>query len=293
MSVSAPAPILVVGWSQVGKTVLAAQLLLRLRDAAGGLRLRTPPKDVSLLESAIADLSQGLAPKHTPKDALGDLTLHLEGPVDLIWPDYGGEQIRRMTRDTRQLPSGWRPLIERAGGWLLLVRPSGSPDYTDVVSRPLHSVMREWRGRSSAAGEDSDEGITVDWSDQALLVETLQILMEVREIRPYDSGELPALVVALTCWDELFPDTDETVAPPALLAERYPLLHAFIESNWPPAHRAVFGLSAQGQRLNQSVPDEEYAIEGPEGNGYIVHPSGERDPDLTGLIAGLLSRMEP
>ena len=36
--------------------------------------------------------------------------------------------------------------------------------------------------------------------------------------------------------------------------------------------------------------DEEYAAMGPERHGYVVLPTGERDSDLTGLIASLVER---
>lgn len=294
---SASESILVVGWSQVGKTVLATQLLLRLRSDRGHLRLRVPPSDVSLLESAKDALSEGLAPGHTPAQSLGDLTLPLVGPVDLVWPDYGGEQVKRMVQDARRLPDGWRERIEAAGGWLLLVRPSQSRDFEDILSRPLHAFVESRREQATdayraAETPDTQLDLSIVWSDQALLVEILQILREVKGAKLYDPTRAPVLAVGLTCWDELYADDDDGApAPPDLLAERYPLLSSYIEANWSEERRFVFGLSAQGRTLGKDDPDVEYAITGPEGHGYVIHPDGRRDDDLTAPIAELIARV--
>ena len=291
--------LLVIGWSKVGKTVLAVQLVLRTQKGKGSLTFREPPPNLTLVEAPTAALSEGRAPAHTPANVLSDLTLPLTGPFDLVWPDYGGEQVRKMVGQKRRLPQGWRERVESAGGWLLMIRPMRSPDFEDVLTRPLPEIVTERRAvasTTSGTGRETDaDGEEYDpssiWSDQSLLIEILQILREVRGRSAFDPETAPVLAVALSCWDEMYPDAESDRTPSDVLRKRYPLLTSFVEANWAADRRVVYGISAQGQDLKEGVSDEAYAEKGPEEHGYIVDPSGERDTDLTVLISDVIERI--
>lgn len=65
------------------------------------------------------------------------------------------------------------------------------------------------------------------------------------------------------------------------------MLSSFIHNTW--AKPGVMGLSALGQALSPTAPNEEYSNLGPEQFGYVVLPDGLHSPDLTLPIQYLLN----
>jgi hypothetical protein len=269
--------ILLIGESGVGKTHYGAQLLKRLMKADGHLRMRGAATNLQPFESAMESLNEGKAAGHTPTSTFVDSVWPIVdgqgNPAELVWPDYGGEQIRNMT-SVRRVPSAWRSRVASTPSWLLLVRLQQTRLGDDVFSRPLHHL-------NSTAGEQKQE---VQISDQARLVELLQMLLYIRGSGSSGAPSAPQLCVLLSCWDEL--GTDAKI-PLEVLSERLPLLSSFIASNWPEV--SILGLSALERPLDRNDRDLEYAAIGPENFGYVILPNGERSPDLTLPVRLLLA----
>jgi len=179
-------------------------------------------------------------------------------------------RIRRVIVD-RKIPERWRSEAA-ADRWLLLIRLSNHPELPDVLSRPIGELAH--RPLTSAGGDDS---LPVDmWS-----VELLQALLYWRRQaavpQPY-----PRLTLVLSCWDEL----DITDATPAALArERLALLDGYCSATWPSGAFDVVGLSAQGHRLHDDKPSDDYLDHGPQQMGWFVTSDGRQDDDLTALVA--------
>ena len=235
--------ILLIGESGVGKTHYGAQLLQRLMKGDGLLRMNGAASNLEPFEAALESLNDGRAADHTATstyvDSIWPVTDGEGRQAKLVWPDYGGEQIRSMIT-SRKVPSAWQERIRAAGAWLLLLRLQQMRIGDDIFSRSLVDL----RGKSV-------ENRDVQISDQARIVELLQMLLFVGSAveRPLDR---PRLGVLLTCWDELGFDG----TPAAALDKRLPMLGAFISSNW----RApmVLGLSALERSLSPHERDREY-----------------------------------
>ena len=120
-------------------------------------------------------------------------------------------------------------------------------------------------------------------SDQACLIELLQILAYIWSTSNDRLGRLPRLVVLLTCWDEM----ESPGKPIDELSERLPMFGDFVASNWEDS--LVLGLSALGQALDNEEPDEDYIAKGSERFGYVVLEDGTRSSDLTLPIRKLLA----
>lgn len=120
-------------------------------------------------------------------------------------------------------------------------------------------------------------------SDQARLIELLQMLVHVRSTSDKRMGRLPRLVVLLTCWDEM--ETQEK--PIDVLHKHLSMFGDFVASNW--EEPSVLGLSALGRRLNSQEPDEDYITQGSEHFGYVILENGTRSADLTLPIRILLA----
>src|SRR5258708_18599538 len=91
-------------------------------------------------EAAMVSLNEGRAAGHTATTTYVDSVwpiAHTSGAkAKLLWPDYGGEQIKTMS-STRGIPSAWRARVLSAPAWLLLVRLQQTRVSDDIFSRPL------------------------------------------------------------------------------------------------------------------------------------------------------------
>ena len=267
--------ILLIGESDVGKSHYGGQLLKRLMQEDGRLRMDGAPTNLEPFRAVMAQLDAGLSAGHTPSGTYHESRWPIvddEGrKADLIWPDYAGEQIKNII-DERRLPHLWLNRIVRSSAWLLLIRLQKIRADDDIFSRPLASLQ----GNSS---ELRKAGL----SDQACLIELLQMLIYVRSTSDNRLNRLPRLVVLLTCWDEM----EVQGKPIDVLHERLPMFGDFVASNW--VDSSVLGLSALGRRLDSEEPDEDYINQGAERFGYVVLEDGASSPDLTLPIRTLLS----
>jgi hypothetical protein len=267
--VAAQHTILLVGESNVGKTHYGAQFLKRLMVKACALKMSGAPTNLEAFNTALSCLTEGKSTDHTPAntyvESVWPITDEAGRYAELVWPDYGGEQVRNLVTQ-RRIPAAWRERVLEATDWVFLIRLHSLRSEDDLFSRPLQSF---------AAAEPQGEEAAYEPSDQARTVELLQMLLYLAQF-PLDRPlRKPRLTILLSCWDEL-----ETTAPPAnLLASRLPMLWSFVRSNW--TSPTVIGLSALERALSKTDADQEYATRGPEEFGYVVLPNGVKDTDIT------------
>ena len=271
----APRSLLLIGESDVGKTHYGAQILRRLNAGSGAFEL---VDGVSLkpFKTALDKISQGLSAPHTPRaeytESIWTLRRRVSGSkLDLVWPDYGGEQISGMI-DGKSLPASWHDKIVEASGWIFVVRPSQVPLPEDILTRAV----------SFPAVDDPADSTL---SPQSKLIELLQMLQYKKCSYMDHKGMLPPLAVLLSCYDEL-----ATEEPPGTYCRAHlPMFDQYLSSNWPRDRLRIFGVSPLGQALSQTDPDEDYAASGPEKRGFIIDEQGNKTADLFAPIEWLLS----
>ncbi len=267
--------ILVIGESGVGKSHYGGQLLKRLMKEDGRIRMDGAATNLEPFEAVMARLDAGLSADHTTTaiyhESRWPVVDDEGGKANLIWPDYGGEQIKNIIED-RRLPHAWLKRIAQSSAWLLLIRLQGTRVDDDIFSRPLTSLERNSREPGKAS-----------LSDQARLIELLQMLVYAQSNSDRSRSRLPCLVVLLTCWDEM----ESPGKPIEELHKRLPMFGEFVESNWEDS--SVLGLSALGQALDKEAPDESYIAQGSEQFGYVVLEDGSHSTDLTLPIRKLLA----
>lgn len=270
--------ILLIGESGVGKTHYGAQLLKRLMKGDGLLRMDGAASNLEPFEAAMESLNEGMSADHTPTgiyvDSIWPIADKHNRKAELVWPDYGGEQIKAISL-TRRIPASWRNRVISTPSWLLLVRLQQTRTSDDIFSRPLHEISG-----------NNEENREVQVSDQARLIELLQILLYIRGAISISPLQSPRLCILLSCWDELGAEALEE-RPAVILKQRLPMLASFLESTW--LEPTVLGLSALERTLTNSDRDMEYAARGPEQFGYIVMSDGQRSTDLTIPIQQLLA----
>lgn len=267
--------ILLIGESGVGKSHYGAQLLKRLMQEDGRIRMRGAATNLQPFEAVMASLDAGLSADHTATTVYHESRWPIiddQGrKADLIWPDYGGEQVKNII-DDRQLPRAWLKRIAESSAWLLMIRLQTTQAADDIFSRPLTFL----KGNGKEARERR-------LSDQARLIELLQILRYAQSTSGRRSGRLPRLVVLLTCWDEVM----NPGIPSDVLHERLPMFSDFVASNWKDC--SVLGLSALERALDKEKPDDAYITQGSEQFGYVVLEDATQSPDLTLPIQKLLA----
>lgn len=269
--------ILLVGESNVGKTHYGAQFLKRLMVKDCALKMLSAPTNLEAFTTALSCLTEGKSTDHTPAntyvESIWPISDEAGRYAELIWPDYGGEQVRNLVTQ-RRIPTDWRERVLEAKDWVLLIRLHSLRSEEDLFSRPLQSF---------AEAESQGDSVTYELSDQARIVELLQMLLYLAQLHLEQPLRKPRLTILLSCWDEL-----ETAAIPAdLLASRLPMLWSFVRNNW--ASPMVMGLSALERALSRTDPDQEYATRGPEEFGYVVLPDGVINKDITLPIQRLMA----
>jgi Double-GTPase 1 len=258
------------GESDMGKSHYGAQLLSRIITEQCALKINIPASDLSPFEAVRAKLNAGLLAAHTPTavyhDSIWNVYTEEGASFNLTWPDYGGEQIQAMI-ESRRMKQAWLERVQEAQSWILMIRPRLAKQDEDIFSKPLAQI------RPSS----SELPIKPRRSVQARLVELLQMLLHARSLE--HRGAMPALVVLLSCWDEL--NLREGVRPEEVMTRSLPLLGSFIKNRWGDERSAIFGLSALGIELDAAKPNDDYADRGPENFGWVITPEGVESGDLT------------
>ena len=267
--------ILLIGESDVGKSHYGGQLLKRLMQEDGQIRMDGAATNLEPFQAVMVRLDAGLSAGHTPTTTYHESRWPIvdseEHKADLIWPDYGGEQIKNII-DERRLPQAWLNRITQSSAWLLLIRLQKIRADDDIFSRPLACL----KGRSTEVWD-------ADLSDQARLIELLQMLAYIWSTSNERLDRFPRLVVLLTCWDEM----ESPGKPIDELCKRLPMFGDFVASNWKDS--SVLGLSALGRALDKQEPDDDYIAKGSERFGYVVLEDGTHSPDLTHPIRRLIA----
>lgn len=271
--------LVMIGGSNTGKSHFTFQLFGRLADKSCSLKIRQLP-NLELFKEGLSQLNDGLPAEHTNADKYDNADLLIEGPdgesFEILWPDYGGEQIR-LILENRGVDDAWVQRIETAEGILFFVRLTELVDYKNIVDHPLDVEL----GRRALLENHKEP----DLSSQVGIVELLQMLLWSCRRDTTNQLTTPKLCVLLTCWDEL---EVSSKVPQQLLAERAPLLEQFIRATWDKGSCVVFGLSALERPLSKEKRDEEYIRKGPEAFGYVVQEDGTPTSDLTIPILTML-----
>jgi Double-GTPase 1 len=285
------ANVLVIGEHNVGKTNYGIQLLGRLRTGRSRLTLRGTPDTIAPFEAGLTALNNGKAPDHTPTATNHQLLLPIafnQAEISVAWPDYGGEQISEILT-TRTVSESWKDRITHADGWMLFLRLNAISESLDALQHPAPKVKRH-KPRATMVSERSSDETAKQWNPNAKIIELLQILLHVKRIGIHKRVQLPALTVALSCWDEL--PVSQSEKPLSVLKERLPLLYDFMVAIWEPNYLSIFGVSALGTTLDSASINTAFRDEGPEQHGFVIMPDGSKTSDLAEPVLWLMERMQ-
>lgn len=271
-------PLLIIGKPHSSKTVFIAQFYSRLQKRKSILSLYKPVDDLSAITAARESLAKGEEPDATSTERSVNLILPIqfgEKQIDLVCPDYGGEQINTILA-SREVDKKWLEAIKQSDNWIFFIRLNNISEQLDISK--ITVTEEHTQGRNKVVE------IPFSISDQSALIELLQIFLHSKEHDYHFKNSKVKLTVVLTCWDEL--ETEEK--PKQVLQKYLPLLLNFIESNWSSEKLKIIGLSAQGFPLDSEENKEKYQIEGSENFGFLVKEDGQKTSDITELITEAL-----
>ena len=315
MSGAGGSSLLVIGGTKAGKTHYAGQLLRRLEAKKHLLKIAVAPGDRTPLQEVLEKLAVGRSASHTPTNVYKESVWNIwidgsDHQSQLVWPDYGGEQLEDVVRK-RHITEHWIQQVRNSAGWLFFVRPNLISMSEDILKRPRNKDhMQSAAPKTTAAEEraalEEPESSAIPPGHQetataqspvlrteAALVELLQALLFVKQVGRNARLSWPALVVVLSCWDEV-PNVQvdgDWTDPTRFLMERLPFLGQFIASIWEQNRFEVFGLSALGKALKEDVDDAAFVDSGPERQGWCVAGDGVQRDDLTIPVLSLLKMM--
>jgi hypothetical protein len=311
--VPGPSPsLLVIGGAKVGKTHYAGQLLRRLEARKHLLKIAIAPSDRTAFDDVLEKLAVGRSASHTPTNIYKESIwkIWVDGSAhqsELVWPDYGGEQLEDVVRK-RQIIETWVQRVRESAGWLFFVRPSLIVTPEMILSRPRpESHMQSAKEAAEGGGPPQNPELFATDADQretaatqspvlrteAALVELLQALLFIKQVGRNAKLSCPVLVVVLSCWDEISSVglDGKWMDPTQLLMKRLPFLGQFIASTWEQNRLRVFGLSALGKSLKEDVDDDAFVDNGPERQGWCITDAGVQREDLTMPVLSLLNLM--
>lgn len=285
--------ILIIGANDTGKTHFVGQLFGRMRQGGARLRLRAAPSNLSALEEVLERLNEGRTAEHTSADDYHEIDMPLVTEsgkeFNLLFPDYGGEQIRSIVSERTVTPD-WMARLRKSEGWLFFIRPSLVSKPEDLLSRPPGSLLEAPRAPQENRSGGGNEGKKEKTFSAATFVELLQALLNFSGRGVATKLRSPVLAIILSCWDEVQKtEISETSEPIEFLRQKLPMLAEFVTANWEEDRLLIYGLSALEKPLHDKVSDEEYLDRGPESFGYVITPTGELEKDLTIPLTSLIS----
>lgn len=264
--------ILIIGHPKSGKTTFLAQFYNRVRKRKSSIKLLKTHGNIKAIIDASKRLSEGEEPQPTPANENVELVLHVEvgkKQIDIICPDYGGEQVKEIT-ELMEIDETWLKLINESNRWLLFIRPGEiTPEY-DLSINSYEKIEIE----------KSKEFKSPGLSSQSKFIELLQALLFAKDTGVKNSITKPKLFLILTCWDEL--KTKDN--PIQVLKKKSPMLLHFIETLWDKDAFEILGLSSQEFPLTTQKAKDKYLDELPENFGYYISQEGIRDNDITKLV---------
>jgi hypothetical protein len=270
--------VLIIGMSKMGKTHFGAQFYGRLDEQnKETYHLEERPNDLSLFEEVLDSLNDGNLGAHTSSNLHKTITLPVRTPKDeiinIIYPDYGGEQIRDIVQN-REVNFEWKERITNSDNWFLFIRLDLMERISDVTTKFYKQIKEEIVLEDKPIDNELLSAVS-----SAFYIELLQIFNYVKRVK---SSQKPNLTILLSCWDKL--DEEQKNNLPAInLKTIMPMLYNFIRSNWKDNEFNIVGLSSLGKDLDKGN-DSEYQSEGPEKFGFIIKSDGTEEKDITQIL---------
>jgi energy-coupling factor transporter ATP-binding protein EcfA2 len=271
MEANANNNILIIGPPNSGKTTFLAQLYGRMQTKKGVVTMIQTPHNIVAIQGAYERLAEGLETQATPANENLEITIPVQvkgKKIDLTFKDYGGEQVQEIT-DLLSYDKTWQKRAQENDRWILFIRPGLIYHHYDLTLT----------GYADISSGNEHEKLHNELSHQYTFIELIQALLHARGSGIKTDLNVPKLVIALTCWDEL----ETQLSPKEILVQKLPFFLHFVSTLWAEDSYTIVGVSSQEFRLDTIDARDKYLDELPESFGYMVSEAGQ-ERDLTRLI---------
>jgi len=276
------------GGADAGKSNYLTRTWLAIRDQKGLIELAALPDEFQYLNTASTELVGGKFVSHTSRGVHVQNVIPIrsrlnEQPLSgaLVIPDYSGEDWLKI-QSTRRWSAEWEARLSSLAGCLLFLRAGSSH-----IVAPM-----DWMACFKIFGAPVDLANDSEFSvpTQVVVVDWLQFLRDAIRERQSDVKRLKVGIV-ISAWD-LVPMDQQELGPTQYIAQNFPLLSQFMNSNTREYEFASFGSSIVGQDFNQAPGFRDAFLQGKVTDfGYVVHEldgSVARSTDHTLPIAWAL-----
>jgi hypothetical protein len=183
----------------------------------------------------------------------------------LIVPDCYGERWMSIFRK-REWSKEWEERISEPCGVMMFVRASSN----QIVS-PLDWIQCE-RMWGFPVGNGAQQELVPP--TQVVMTDWLQFLGKAFSRRISD-GIRPKIALVVSAWDRV-PQDRQAVGPSSYIADEFPLLAQFVQSNDDVFDFCAFGVTIAGGDFDQEpgFKEKSLAQDDPLSGGYVVHELG-------------------
>ena len=304
--------VLIIGGPDAGKSNFLFRLWLAIDGGTGALLKDGLPSEVVYLRGGAERLLEGEFAARTSKEVHERVVIPVRSAAPpnargtLVVPDVPGEQVAAICRN-REWSSNWEEHITSRCSCLLFIR-AGSDEivapldwatcfekYKSVIKPPAEAQETAKSGDEPAVAGQGEEGKAFELPTDVLMTEWLQFLR--RAFTLAVGGHCrPRLGVVISAWDAV-PHDQQAAGPAAYLAENFPMLQQFIETNEASFEFQLFGVSVVGGDLkNDEDFKKEYLKGNPCGFGFVLHLADNafrESPDITLPVAWALQLSSP
>ena len=246
---------LLIGLPSTGKTTFLAALwhVISSEEVDGSLHCEEYSDDIEYLERIRESWAECQQVSHTRTGSVKYAYFDLRDPAtdrrtQLALPDVAGE-IFEQQWGNRQWSNKFAEAADGASGILLFIHPEelGEPTLITEVHAPDFTGADGGTAPSGAAYRpQSSDWDPRDAPTQVKLVDLLQFLdAHLSCSRPL------GLAIIVSAWDLVEDTPSPDISPKGWIEDRMPLLNQFIQSNPDIINTEVYGLSAQGGRLDE------------------------------------------
>jgi hypothetical protein len=282
--------VILVGGPDSGKSNYIFRFWLAINNNEGCMVANGLPERLEYLQDGCQSLLKGEFAQHTPHDVYSENVIPFsvtgegcEWNGEVIVPDCHGERWLSIFKK-REWTQEWEDRIAESCGVLMFVRAS-----SDQINRPLDWIQCEkmWGGSLPDKASPKDFAAPT----QVVMVDWLQFIAKAFSER-FGSARRPRVSLVVSAWDRV-PEDRKASGPTAYIAEEFPLLAQFLESNRDFLDSAVFGISIAGGDFNDEPGFKEASLakENPLSGGYVIHdlvPAPAQESDMTLPVAWAL-----
>jgi hypothetical protein len=273
MSLASATPmqsVLILGGPDAGKTNYVLRLWLAISNGRSRLASAGLPADLEYLNDSSNNLLRGRFAPHTPHGVRtrSIIPIKLDGDGafkgSLVIPDYSGEEFDAAYH-SREWTNDWEDQIDANCGCLLFIRVDSSQMVTKLDWIAAGRIWAE--GGPPLIGGAQKEGVPT----QVMLVDWLQFLRRAYMDR-VGGGFRPRVGIVISAWDAV-PGDQQAYEPEHYVAENFPLLAQYVDSNSDSFEFRAFGLSVVGGDLQNEPGFRETFMKDPLASGYVVMSS--------------------